>query len=379
MLETHLSYIKDIADTVLNEESNDINRDGAWPKATFDALKDAGVMGLTIPTQYSGLGGGLSSLSKAAYYLGFYSGSTGLCFSMHCSASAVIAEKPTPTHIDEYLTPICMGKHITTLAMSERGTGSHFYIPQLELETKTNNYELSGQKAFITNGKYADSYVLSVNAINSSFSNTFSCIMLNNTDDIQWDESWKGFGMRGNQSHAMELNNVKVPCDRLLGEIGDQSHYLFHIILPYFLASMSGTYLGIIKRAITEVEQYLLNRSYNHTQESLADIDILQHRLGKLWSRFQSLYHLTFQSATAFDSGEENAIQQVMAAKVEVAEQGTFIINECMTMVGGIGFTQPSIMSDLLRDIRAASVMSPTSDLLYQWIGRARLNLPIIK
>jgi hypothetical protein len=101
MLETHLSYIKDIADTVLNEESNDINRDGAWPKATFDALKDAGVMGLTIPTQYNGLGGGVSSLSKAAYYLGFYSGSAGLCFSMHC---AVIAEKPTPTHIDAYLT-----------------------------------------------------------------------------------------------------------------------------------------------------------------------------------------------------------------------------------------------------------------------------------
>jgi alkylation response protein AidB-like acyl-CoA dehydrogenase len=91
--------------------------------------------------------------------------STAICFGMHCVASAVIAAKATADQAARSLEPICAGAHLTTLALSEPGTGAHLYIPQAELHPADGgDFILSGTKTFVTSGGYAAFYVMSVAA-----------------------------------------------------------------------------------------------------------------------------------------------------------------------------------------------------------------------
>jgi alkylation response protein AidB-like acyl-CoA dehydrogenase len=93
--------------------------------------------------------------------IGRESGSTALCYAMHCVGTAVLGAKATEYQKQQYLEPIARGEHITTLALSEPGTGIHFYIPQSRLTAQGDEYRMDGTKSFITNGGHCDSYVVS--------------------------------------------------------------------------------------------------------------------------------------------------------------------------------------------------------------------------
>src|SRR5690606_20261582 len=102
------------------------------------------------------------------------------CFGMHHVGTAVLSAKATKFQKEKYLEPIAKGKHLTTLALSEPGTGAHFYFPQTKLETLANDeLKITGAKTFVTNGGYADSYVASTVAFDPEADPfQFSCVVL---------------------------------------------------------------------------------------------------------------------------------------------------------------------------------------------------------
>ena len=381
----HSSCIESIVESailpVLEKEADAINRDGQWPCKTMRALQDEGMAALMIPRALGGIGGGLSDLLNVTRLLGRLSGSAGLCFGMHSVACAVLVDKPTDYHVQQYIAAICEGRHLSTLALSEPGTGVHFYLPtcQLVYSAQDRCYYVTGKKCFVTNAGQVDSYIISTLSNSLEKNDAFTCALLrNDNESIAWDSSWNGFGMNGNHSKSLQLDRAKIFPQDVIGELGDHTHYLFSVILPNFLAAMSGTYLGIVEKAINVAENHLKTRMYSHTEASLANSTVLQHKLGRLYAQYRSLYHLAFQSARQYDLSAPNAILDVLLSKAEIAEVGIHIVNECMTLMGGKGYVEPSPIADALRDIRAASVMSPTSDLLYLWAGRSRLGLSLL-
>src|SRR5215471_16215193 len=116
-----------IAAAVLAPDAERVDREADWPAAGLRALADAGLMGLHIPRRLGGLGEGLLSLAIVTEELARACSSTAMCFGMHCVASKVLAAKATKHQEDQYLRPIAEGRHITTLALSEPGTGAHFF------------------------------------------------------------------------------------------------------------------------------------------------------------------------------------------------------------------------------------------------------------
>jgi alkylation response protein AidB-like acyl-CoA dehydrogenase len=110
----------------------------------------------------------------------------------------------------------------------------------------------------------------------------------------------------------------------------------------------------------------------------LAQNSILQHRLGTLWASLEASRQLTYHAAASFDSGEPEALIALMSAKVQVADMVVNIVNECMTLCGGIGYRKDSKLHLLLRDARAAPLMAPTTDIMRVWLGRALLGQPLL-
>ncbi|MFD2513587.1 acyl-CoA dehydrogenase family protein [Pontibacter locisalis] len=381
VLQEILDSLRVITKSTVSEEASLVDEQGKWPENSIKALQKAGLGGLLVSKEFGGQGQGMYALARACEILGEVSASTALCFGMHCVGSAVIGAKPSDYQKEEFLRPIAAGEHLTTLALSEPGTGAHFYFPQTQLlALSEEEFLLNGSKSFVTNGTKADSYVISTLGVDPDASrDEFSCFVLrNNTENLEWGPDWKGLGMRGNSSRTLFLKDIKVPAANLLGDAGDQLWYVFQVVAPYFLTAMAGTYLGIAQAAFNEARQHLVQRSYRHNGSTLSQNTLLQHRLGTLWSKIERTRQLLYHATREGESGEPTAILPILSSKAEVATCSVEVVNEAMTLMGGIAYSQNSRMDVLLRDARAAHVMGPTTDILYTWLGRALLEQPIL-
>lgn len=377
--DTVLGLTSELAAGVVRDHAEQVDQEAAWPERNLRALQAAGLGGLVVPREHGGLGHGLLTLTRVCEILGRECASTAITFGMHHVGAAVIAAKTTSWQRSQYLEPITAGRHLTTLALSEPGTGAHFYYPQLQLAAAPDgSFRASGTKVFVTNGAHADSYVVSARSDSADLGD-FSCFVLPaGSEGMTWGEPWNGLGMRGNSARMLRLDGVSVPQAQLLGAVGDQIWYVFNVVAPYFLMAMTGTYLGVADAALHAAIAHLRQRSYSHSGRTAAQESVLQHRVGALWETLERTRQLAYAAARAGDAGESSALPALLSSKAAVADTAVQVVNDAMGLMGGISYRDGSAMERYLRDVRAAPVMSPTTDLLRIWTGRALLGQPLL-
>ena len=382
MFSTKLLSLQNIATSLAADIAPfaaEVDKEAAWPSHSMAALSKAGLMGLQVPEQFGGHGQGLLALAVLTETLGKACPSSAMCFGMHCVATAVIAAKATSYQSNNYLSKIARGEHITSLGLSESGTGAHFYLSETVVTLAGGQFLANGTKQFITNGGHADSYVISTISPDSADVGDLSCLIVDrDTAGLEWLESWHGFGMRGNSSRGMRLTDAPVPLPNLLGEPGDQIWYVFEVIAPYFLMAMAGTYLGIAQSALDAVSEHLRTRRYSHSGESLRHIEQLQTKYADMWISVEKTRQLLYVAGERGDRGDPEALPFILSCKADAAETAVAVANEAMTICGGTAYRENSRVSQMLRDARAGHVMSPTTDMLKTWTGRALLGLPLL-
>lgn len=377
-----LSRLRETAQAVATEtvasHAESVDTEARWPAESMAALAEAGLTGLTAPRSVGGGGQGLLGLATVTEILGRACSSTAMCYGMHCVATAVIAAKATAYHADAYLAPIAEGRHLTTLALSEAGTGSHFFLPETRLDRDGDGFFVRGEKQFVTNGSRADSYVVSTVATSQAHDGEFNCLLVDAaTPGLEWGDAWQGFGMRGNESRRLSLEGVRVPGRNLLGEEGDQIWYVFEVVAPYFLTAIAATYLGIAQAALDLAIQHLKGRRFSHSGNALADVEVLQHRVGQLWMGVEKCRLLLQHAARLGDLGSSEALTAILASKADAAAVAVATTNEAMTLCGGMAYRENGTLTRLLRDARASHVMSPTTEMLTVWTGRSALGLSL--
>ncbi len=376
-----LAKVEEISRTIIAQNAVNTDKNAQWPEEGIRALLSAGLGGLTVPIEYGGLGHGTETLAKVCEVIGRYCASTSICYGMHCVGSAVIASKVTSYQQENYLTPICEGRHITSLSLSEAGSGSHFYLPQTKMiSIDDNHYLINGAKSFATNGGQADSYVVSVvTEERNQPLGRFNCIIVKgNAPGVEWGLPWSGLGMRGNSSRNLSLNNVEISDKEILGNVGDQIWYIFNVITPYFLTAIAGAYLGLGRAAIEEVKEHLTQRKFSFNGKELAASSVVQHQMGVLWAKYARTKSLIYYSTQCYDNGLDDAQLDLFSAKAEVADTVIDIVNDGMTLCGGSSYREDSNLNRMLRDARAAHIMSPTTDMLRIWTGRSILEQPLL-
>jgi len=354
---------EDVATRVAAPRAASTDKDARWPGDSMCAL-----------------GEGLSALAQVTETLGKACSSTAMCFGMHSIATAVIAAKGTPYQEEHYLRPIAAGHHVTSLALSEPGSGAHFFLPRSTFRRDGEGYVVDGAKSFITSGNHADSYVVSAVAPGLELDpGTFTCLLVDQgSHGLDWELPWAGIGMRGNASCAARLNGVTVPADNLLGSEGDQLWYVFEVVAPYFLVAMAGTYLGVAQAAFDLAVAHLRQHRYEHTSERLVENAALTERVVEMWTTVERSRQLLRNAARLGDEGSSEATKALFAAKIDIAETAVAVTNTAMTLLGGRGYRENGKLARLTRDAQAAHVMSPTTHLLKSWLGRSVLGLPLL-
>jgi alkylation response protein AidB-like acyl-CoA dehydrogenase len=377
-MHTAIETARHLRDNVLARWADEVDREGRWPTESVAALGGAGLLGLAVPADFGGGGAPPSVVSAVVRTLAEACASTAMIFMMHVCAQQVIAQAESFPLREEVLRAMAAGGHLSTLAFSEKGSRSHFWAPISQALAEEETHRLTAEKSWVTSAGQADSYVVSTRSI-AAVEMTSSTLYYvpSGAEGLSVSGPWTGMGLRGNASSPMHLGGVAVPAaHRLTGE-GEGFGAMLSVVLPWFQLCSASVSVGIAAAATEATRRHLLASKLEHLGQSLADLPNLRARLAQMQITTDTQRVFVEHVATRMENPGPDTMLAVLESKAGAAEAALQVTDLAMRTCGGAAFSRHLGVERNFRDARAGWVMAPTTDVLYDFIGKALLEMPL--
>jgi alkylation response protein AidB-like acyl-CoA dehydrogenase len=367
-----LRAVEEIIAGTVAPAAAEVDRAGAFPRAALDAFGRAGLLGLVSSREVGGLGESHGAATQVVERVASACASTAMVLCMHYAGSAVI-EAHGPREVRE---AVARGEHVTTLAFSEQGSRSHFWAPVSTATPDEGGVRLDAQKSWVTSAGRADSYVWSSRPLEAEGQSTIWRIPAD-AAGLSIPAPFDGMGLRGNGSSPVTAEGVLIPRGNMLGDDGGGFDVMMGVVLPYFQLMSAGFSTGTMEAATVKAAAHVASTRLEHLGSSLADLPTVRAYLSRMRIRTDMCRALLGDALTAVETGREDAMLRVLEVKAAAGESATEVTELAMRVCGGAAFGKEVGVERHFRDARAATVMAPTTDVLYDFIGRAVCGLPL--
>lgn len=366
-----------IAREVIAPRAAQNDKEGRFPSEAISALGERGLLGVTVPATLGGLGLGPRAFAEATALLAEADPSVAMIFTMHVSATAVIAgAQPQRTDL---LRAIAAGKHLTTLALSESGSRSHFWAPVSRARKDGANVILDAKKSWVTSAGHADSYVVTTLAAGGGGpTDTTLYLVLKSAPGLSVAGAWDGLGLRANASSPMALAGVKVSdADRLTDE-GAGFKSKVEVVLPIFNLGSAAMSLGLARATLAAAKGHVRTAKFEHLGQSIAEaLPTVRAQIAEMQSATDGLAARIEANIAALQHPTPATMLSVLEVKAAAAETAIFVTDLAMRACGGAAFSRHLPIERLFRDARASAVMAPTTAVLHDLLAKAVLELPL--
>jgi alkylation response protein AidB-like acyl-CoA dehydrogenase len=368
-----------LSDDVLAKHASDVDARARFPAESVRALADAGFFGLCIPAALGGLGQGPRAFVACVEELARSCPSTAMIYVMHVTAAQSIAASQTLVERDALLRAIAQGAHLTTLALSERGSRSHFWAPVSKLAPDGSGFRTNALKSWVTAASHADSYVSSAQrpGAESPLESTLY-LARKGAPGVRVAGSFDGLGLRGNDSAPVSIEDLRVEASDLVTELGKGAANMLQVVLPWFAVGTAAMANGICRAAIELTAKHLQGTSFEHLGGSaLRDLPVLRVRIAEMSVRTEQARALLGRTLSEMEAASPTAPLFVLQTRLASLQAACDVTDLAMKACGGAAFSKQLPIERLLRDARAGWVMSPTVDHLLDFSGKALTGLPL--
>jgi alkylation response protein AidB-like acyl-CoA dehydrogenase len=372
MVAPYLDALAPVLSQVVEPAAVQVDRHGAFPRAAVDALGRAGLLGLVSAREVGGGGEGLRAATEVVERLAGACGSTAMVVCMHYAATAVI-EAHGPRAVREQ---VAAGRHLSTLAFSESGSRSHFWAPVSTATANGGGVRLDAAKSWVTSAGEADSYVWSSRPLAADGASTIWLVPAD-TPGLKVAGPFDGLGLRGNASSPVSAHDAAVPAAAMLGEDGKGDQVMLGIVLGWFSAMSAAMAVGLMETATSRTVAHVTATRLEHLDTRLADLATIRAYLARMRIAADQARALLADTLAAMEAGREDATLRVLEVKAAAAEAATAVTDLAMRVCGGAAFRKEAGVERQFRDARAATVMAPTTDALYDFVGRALCGIDL--
>lgn len=362
---------RQVAERVVGPAAAAVDSEGRFPTVSLQALADAGFFGLTIPQSWGGLGQSPRVAAAVVDELAQQCASTAMVYMMHLAGIACYLA--SPDRFGAVLREAAAGRHLSTLAFSEKGSRSQFWAPVSRVAA---GLVLSAEKSWVTSAGIADGVVVS--CLNESGTGASVFLVCKGDEGLTIDGAWNSLGMRGNQSAPMRLDRVPLdPATRLIGEDGKGDAVMLGCALPIFQICQGAIGVGLGEAACTATRHHLMATKFTHTDSRLADLPNLRAQLADMRFRVDQARAYLASTLDLVEAGDPGALPHVLALKAVSGEMAATVTDLAMRACGGAAFSKHLGVERHFRDARAAIVMAPTTDHIREFVGRLLVDLPL--
>ncbi|MHB1489061.1 MAG: acyl-CoA dehydrogenase family protein [Cellulomonas sp.] len=369
--EAVLTTVREFVRTEVAPQAMEIDRTSAFPLALFKRAGELGLLGVTVPEEFGGLGGDqtthalvLEEVAKSLPVLTVAMGAHSLL------AGGLIEMIGTAAQKSRYLAPAAAGDIVLACGSTEAVGGDN----QVEFSTRAvlvgDEWVLDGGKVLISNIGVADVYVVvavtgdHVDPVTKAGLSAF--LIPAGTPGLGVGKPEHKLGWHGSATGSLSFSGCRIPKENLLGPLGGCLPAMFVSATAEFL-SCGPVSLGIAEGAYELALAYSLDRVQQG--ESLFDrFQVTRHKLVRMYAEIESLRALVYSTYAERDRGEL-CLAQGRLLKVKGAEVSEYVAREAIQLFGGVGTVVDTGVERYWRDAKVMAIGGASVEALMDVIA----------
>ncbi|XP_015249880.1 PREDICTED: acyl-CoA dehydrogenase family member 9, mitochondrial [Cyprinodon variegatus] len=354
-------------------DSAKIDREATIPAETLSGLKELGLFGIMIPEEYGGLGLSNTMYARLNEIIAL-DGSIAVTLAAHQAIGLKgILIAGTEAQKKKYLPRLASGEHIAAFCLTEPGSGSDAASIQTRatLSEDGQHYLITGSKIWISNGGFADIMTVfartevEVDGVRKDRISAF--IVEKSFGGITSGKPEDKLGIRGSYTCEVSFDNVPVPVENVIGEVGGGFKVAMNI-LNSGRFSMGSSCAGMIKKLIELTSEYAATRK--QFNKSLSEFGMIQEKFALMAINAFVMESMAYLTAGMMDRpGLPDCSLEAAMVKVFSSEGGWICCSEALQVLGGLGYTKNYPFERYVRDSRILPIFEGTNEILRMYVA----------
>jgi alkylation response protein AidB-like acyl-CoA dehydrogenase len=287
--------------------------------------------------------------------------SLGVTISAHSSLGAnPIFMFGTEEQKKKFLTPLATGEKMGAFGLTEAMAGSDAKGTKTTAVLDGDEYVINGTKNFITNGNYADIYVVAAQMDKSKGNRGIATFIIEKgTPGFSFGKKEKKMGIRSSATYELVFENCRIPKENMLGEEG-QGFKNSMITLDYGRIGIASQALGIAQGAYEQAVKYAKERV--QFDKTLAEMEVIQFKLADMATEIEAARLLVYQACHM--ASQHRPVSKYSAmAKVYASEVANRVTTQAVQIFGGYGYTRDYPVERMMRDAKITEIYEGTSEI----------------
>jgi short-chain 2-methylacyl-CoA dehydrogenase len=363
------STIREFAEAEIAPHADVWDQTEKVPLDVIRKLGDLGVMGLSFPEEFGGLGAGTLPFVIAIEELARIDSSTAITV----GASVSLGGGPlnlfgSDEQKEQWLTPLARGETLGAFGTTEPSGGSDVQAMTTTARTDGNDLIINGTKAFITNAGTEISSFVTIVAITDDDPREYSNVLIpTGTPGYTVGRPYRKIGWHASDTRELIFEDCRVPVTNIVGTRGRG--------VAQFLEVLDGGRIGVAALSVG-LAQGCLDLSTDYAKQRIAfgapiaRKQAVQFRLAELATDIEAARLLTYRAAISKDAGRRITMEAAMA-KLFASEVAVRAADAAVQIHGGLGFIEETAVARHYRDAKILTIGEGTSEIQKMVIGRA--------
>lgn len=364
----------ELARTRFAARAGTYDAEAAFPYENYADLKAAGLLGLTVPRAWGGLGADPLTYVLTLLEIAKGCSATALTFNMHCTVLGFVEALGSQAQKARYFGEVVReGRLVASITSEPESSFRDKFVFQTVFSPVNGGYRVRGVKHFCSLGDAADYYFVSgiLEGAAGARDGLLAAMIRRTEPGVKVEGTWNATGMRGTISHTISYDAVVKP-DEMIGGPGE----MLGIDLSGFALGYAATYLGIGQAALEFIVEYAKTKTLKPSTEPLSHSPLIQRTIAEMATAVRAARLLLVEAATIRHSGDRQATMLVVnQSKTLSAEVGLEVTEKAIRLAGGRGILKELPLERWHRDALAGPVMPPANDRCLETVGKLLCGL----